>query len=167
VPPKDFALAPRHDLTLLLFGKGCHIRRGGHGNSSTLDSLAQLGRAAVDNLARAGNTTLADIEQSRSSANWQTFNQVRSLAIPQCRQLGRHHCALAFVEMSAPEVEANDVSDRVVARIGFEPAGRPRRLAGSKPIPTIEHLVLEQHDGLVQPVRLDVGDQFIELGAVD
>jgi hypothetical protein len=49
------------------------------------------------NLTRTSNRPLANVEQVRSSANWQTFNQVRTLAILQCRQLGRHHGPLAFV----------------------------------------------------------------------
>jgi len=34
------------------------------------------------NFAGAGDAALTNIEHFRSSANWQTFNQIRPLAIP-------------------------------------------------------------------------------------
>jgi len=53
------------------------------------------------NFTSAGDAALTDIEHFRSSANWQTFNQIRTLAVLQCRELCRDHGALRLVQVSA------------------------------------------------------------------
>jgi hypothetical protein len=63
--------------------------------------MDQLRSTMLLNFASACDAALSYVEQIRSSANWQTFNQVRTLAMLQCRELGCDHGALRLVQVSA------------------------------------------------------------------
>src|SRR3954454_4383184 len=65
--------------------------------------------------------------------------------------------------MPAPEVGADDVGGGVIA--GKRPVGRldAGGDAGPVAVAPIDYLIVEQDYGLVQIVRLDVGDHLLEL----
>jgi hypothetical protein len=78
--------------------------------------MDQLGRAFLTHHFRTGDGARADVEQLRSSANWQTFDEIGALSVLQRRQLRRHHGALRFVQVPAVDVDRNDVGEGIILR---------------------------------------------------
>src|SRR6516165_7142165 len=101
--PKDLPLAPRHDLALVLLRKHCHVSGSRDGDRALLNRMDQLRSAILLNFTGAGDAALADSEQLRASANWQTL-AVLVVAELERRQLGRHHGALRFRQVPTPQV---------------------------------------------------------------
>src|SRR6266436_2014280 len=105
--------------------------------------LADFGstlHAALANIEKFGSLRLGGF------ANWRML----IIPAPQRCQLGRHHGALAFVEMSAPEVERDHVGNGIVACVDRECRLDASREAGAVTIATVEDPVFIDDNWLVQ-----------------
>jgi hypothetical protein len=58
--------------------------------------------------------------------------------------------------MPTPQIQADDVADRILTPERHERAIDPRLSAGPIPIPTVKDLVLVDDNGLADAVTLDV-----------
>ena len=68
--------------------------------------------------------------------------------------------------MPAPQVGADDVTQRILAEIRAECRLDASDLAGAKSVPAVQHRPLKEDDGLPQAIRPDVGDELVEIGAL-
>ena len=60
------------------------------------------------------------------------------------------------------QVLGEDKGQRIIAVEHLKPGGYSGRLTGGQPVPAIEDLALEQHDGFQQAMGADVGGERIE-----
>ncbi len=128
--------------------------------------MLKLGSTVLNNFAGAGNAALTNVEQLGASANWQTLGMLIVAAL-ECRQLRSNHCPLAFTQMPASQVEANDIGNRVIATIWQERGLDSGPDAGPVAIAAIEDLILVNHYRLAQAVCADVLGQRLKVFALD
>src|SRR6516164_2255457 len=107
---------------------------------------------------------LGNIEHcgGRSAVNFlQTCRrlQVSALALSHGGDLVGDHCPLALIEMPSPQVHADDVAERVSARVGLASVFDPRLTAGPITVAPVEDLALKQHYGLFESLVADIGDK--------
>src|SRR5262249_13830122 len=75
--------------------------------------------------------------------------------------------ALRFIKVAAAEIERNNVSDGVVALVDRKCRLHAGLDAGAIAVAAGENLALEQDDRLAQPMRPNVGDEFVEASGVE
>src|SRR5262249_43895703 len=113
------------------------------------------------------DAALADVEKIGGLglggfANWRML----VIAALQRRQLGRHHSALRGIQMSAPDIHRDDEGNRIVALEDREVRRDTCHLAGAVAIAAVEDFILEHYYHLTLAVRFDIGNERLELGAL-
>ena len=71
------------------------------------------------------------------------------------------------LKLPAPEIGADDVTQRVLAVIWEERSLDADGLASAKAVAAVENRPLKEDDGLPQAVRPHVGDEAVELLALE
>src|SRR5947207_3256665 len=80
-------------------------------------------------------------------------------------QFRGNHCSLRRIQMPAPQVEANDIGNRIRALVSFESRFDTGLNAGAITVAAVKDLALMQNDGFMDPVRVDILDQRLEVFA--
>src|SRR5262249_7961172 len=101
--------------------------------------MDELRRAVRLNLTCTSNRALADIEKLGGSANWQTLAVLVGAELER-RESRRHHGALGFRQVPAPEVQADNVAERIAAAVQLEPRHDSHLLAGRVTVAAVEDL---------------------------
>ena len=132
-----------------------------HPHGALLNGPSDFWRGFLQHFAGTLYAALAHVQHFgggglRNLANWRL---IRRATLRHVRQLRRHHCALAFRQVPAVQVQADDEARSVCAFVQAHKAIDAHGLGHAPTIASVKDLALKHPDRLTYAVLQNVGHQ--------